>query len=122
MILVESITFFLLDCVIKDDDNCLQTSPAWSRTYTCKSSTLYCKSWPKDMMRCCPEACKTGKFTEEDCKSAKGSGTCIYPNVAQCGKVGESTGSPEPTYGKSYDLFMLNIAVTFCKSQSYEFY
>ena len=60
------------------------------------------------MKRCCPEACKTGKFTEYDCNSAKGSGTCIYPNVAQCGKVGESTGSPEPLISKTPVLFMFN--------------
>ena len=101
----------LLECVIKDDDNCLQTSPAWSRTYTCKSSTRYCKTWPKDMKRCCPEACNTGKFTEVDCKFAKGSGTCIYPNDAQCGKVGESTGSPKPISSKSSYLFMLKIMI-----------
>ena len=63
------------------------------------------------MKRCCPEACKSGKFTEYDCKFARGSGTCIYPNVAQCGKVGESTVSPEPTISKTPVLFLFKLMI-----------
>ena len=54
------------------------------------------------MKRCCPDSCKTGAFTREDCKSATGYGTCIYPNDAQCDKSGFSTVSDDPTGSKFY--------------------
>ena len=71
-------------CQPKDSDTCLQTSPSWGSSYRCASSTEYCLSYGKDMRRCCPEACNTGRFTEEECISFSGSGTCNYPNDAQC--------------------------------------
>ena len=71
-------------CKPKDDDRCLQTSPEWGNSYKCSSSTQYCYSYEKDMKRCCPHSCNTGIFTEDDCNSSIGSGTCIYPNEAQC--------------------------------------
>ena len=81
--------FVLIDsCTPKDDNGCLQTTPGWDETYTCESSTQYCSSYGKDMMRCCPEACNTGTFTEEDCNGFGGLGTCVYPNDAQCNVKG----------------------------------
>ena len=97
----------MLDCVIKDDDKCLQKSPGWSISYKCKTSTQYCNSWAKDMKRCCPDTCKSGEFTEVDCRLSKGLGTCIYPSVSQGCKSGLSNGSPEPTVGRSLEIFML---------------
>ena len=70
---------FLSDlCNPKDDDHCLQTSPGWGASYECFSSTEYCSSYGKDMMRCCPETCNTGAFTREDCNGYDGFGKCIY--------------------------------------------
>ena len=71
-------------CKPKDSDYCLQQSPNWSHGHTCRSTKHYCKTYAKDMRRCCPESCGTGTFTEEDCNAFSGSGTCIYPNQAQC--------------------------------------
>ena len=67
-----------------DSDSCLQASPDWGSGYKCADETSYCSSWGKDMRRCCPVACNTGRFTERMCNRFKGSGTCIYPNNAQC--------------------------------------
>ena len=72
-------------CRPRDDDHCLQTSPGWYDSYKCATSIEYCISYEKDMRRCCPESCNTGIFTEYDCISSGRSGTCIYPNNAQCG-------------------------------------
>ena len=71
-------------CRPKDSDTCLQNSDGWSTWSSCKWRTEYCTSWGKDMRRCCPESCGTGAFTEIDCKDFSGSGTCSYPNDAQC--------------------------------------
>ena len=76
-------------CKPRNDDNCLQSSPNWSMLSTCDSRTRYCISWGKDMRRCCPNSCGTGTFTEADCLSFEGEGTCIYPNNAQCIKAGK---------------------------------
>ena len=54
------------------------------------------------MQRCCPHSCKTGAFTREDCKSAKGYGTCIYPNDAQCDKLKFSTVPNDRTGSKKH--------------------
>ena len=73
------------DCETSDSDSCLQGSPGWSSSYTCTNSKGYCKRWMKDMKRCCPKTCENTKpFTEYECRVAKGKGTCIYPNEAQC--------------------------------------
>jgi len=75
-------------CKPKNNDACLQSSPDWSASWTCANTpTKYCTSWAKDMRRCCPESCDTGKFTEEDCNKFSGDGTCTYPNKAQCTDV-----------------------------------
>ena len=91
-------------CQTKDSDACLQASPGWDTSSTCQSSTYKCKSWGKDMMRCCPESCTswyidqgdfevlgsyTGIFKEKDCETFGilnpfSNGTCTYPNEAQC--------------------------------------
>ena len=42
----------------------------------------YCMNWGKDMRRCCPESCKSGKFTKEDCDIFPGDGTCSFPTSA----------------------------------------
>ena len=79
-------------CKPRDSDSCLQASPDWSSSYNCKTSISYCDSWGRDMRRCCPESCnasdlfegRTGVFTEDDCLSFDGLGSCTYPNEAQC--------------------------------------
>ena len=78
-------------CRPRDDDHCLQTSPEWDDSYKCATSIQYCISYEKDMRRCCPESCNTGIFTEQDCNDSWGSGTCIYPNNAQCSLLSTST-------------------------------
>ena len=42
------------------------------------------------MRRCCPEACASGVFTEDDCLAFDGKGTCTYPNDAQCPQSSKS--------------------------------
>ena len=70
-------------CKAKDSDACLKASGEnWSK-YTCSKSTKWCKSWGKDMKRCCPESCETESFSESDCKEDGGKGNCKYPNEAQ---------------------------------------
>jgi len=71
-------------CQPKDSDVCLQTSPKWSKNYKCATSKGYCTTWGKDLRRCCPESCGTGAFLEMHCNAFSGSGTCVYPNQAQC--------------------------------------
>ena len=60
----------------------MTASPDFS--WGCRWNINYCKSWGKDVRRCCPETCGTGVFTEEDCNSFDGKGSCVYPNDAQC--------------------------------------
>ena len=43
------------------------------------------------MRRCCPDSCNTGTFTEDQCNNFSGSGTCVYPNDAQCETRGSNT-------------------------------
>ena len=71
-----------------DSDVCLQNSPEWGDAYDCKSSIAFCENYGKDMKRCCPDTCNTGVFTEDDCNSFDGFGTCTYPNEAQCTTMG----------------------------------
>merc|ERR1711937_987224 len=71
-------------CRPKDDDKCLQQNKHWGSKYTCAASTKWCKSWSKDMMRCCPTSCKTGFLSKAACNALGGKGTCTYPNKAQC--------------------------------------
>ena len=68
-----------------DSDSCLQSSPGWT-DHTCAGSYQYCKTWDKDMKRCCPYTCGTGALSEADCKSSSRKGTCKYPHEAQCSK------------------------------------
>ena len=80
------ISLWLERCEIRDSDACLQASPGWGDSYNCKNSAnyLYCTIFGKDLRRCCPESCGTWEFTKQDCLSFSGSGTCTYPNEAQC--------------------------------------
>ena len=82
----------LLECQTKDSDSCLHlSSNKWKgyfTDWTCSGSSEYCESWAKDMKRCCPETCKSGKFTLTDCMSSSSEGKCIYPNEAQCPEIG----------------------------------
>ena len=71
-------------CTPKDSNECLKESPGWDSSYNCLNSIQYCTEYGKDMMRCCPDSCNTGIFTEEDCNNFGGAGNCIYPNQAQC--------------------------------------
>ena len=75
---------FLESCQPKDSDVCLQTSRGRGKNYKCATSTGYCSNWGKDMRRCCPDSCGTGVFLEMHCNAFSGSGTCVYPNQAQC--------------------------------------
>ena len=70
-------------CKAKDSDACLKASGKNWLKYTCSRSTKWCKSWGKDMKRCCPESCRSGAFFESDCEKDGGKGKCIYPNEAQ---------------------------------------
>ena len=74
-----------MQCQVKNSDSCLESSPGWT-DHTCAGAFEYCETWEKDMKRCCPKTCGTGEFTEGDCKSSSGKGTCKYPNEAQCSK------------------------------------
>ena len=88
-------------CKPRDSTTCLQNSPDWSYTeHTCNVTVAnpeFCTQYGKDFRRCCPESCKTGSFTRDDCDSFDPSyeynrfhsGTCIYPNEAQCDSVGK---------------------------------
>ena len=114
-IFVVSITFLLLlDCIVKDDDACLQNGVKgkggpwrYKNRYvhtnypeiTCESKKEWCKTensqWNhpshlKDMHRCCPVTCQTGTLTEIECHALEDNnrGRCIYPNEAQCYKKG----------------------------------
>ena len=96
----------MLDCIVKDDDACLQNGVkgyAYPYRYkdrdvskypeiTCESKKEWCtkKFWYlKDMHRCCPVTCQTGALTEIECHALENnSGKCIYPNEAQCYKKG----------------------------------
>ena len=79
-------TFYFLGdtCKVKDSDACIQE--AWGSSYKCSTASKgYCTSYAKDMRRCCPDSCETGPLTEEACNNLKStSGTCTYPNDAQC--------------------------------------
>ena len=76
-----------------DSDECLRRSPEWNNQRTCENAIQRypdsCQTWARDMRRCCPQTCGTGKFTELDCNTwTTGGGDCIYPNTAQCDKKG----------------------------------
>ena len=107
LVFVSVIFLLLLDCIVKDDDACLQNGVkgyAYPYRYkdrdvskypeiTCESKKEWCtKTWKiaKDMHRCCPVTCKSGSLTELECYQIKSSrlGRCIYPNEAQCYKKG----------------------------------
>ena len=81
-----------IPCVPKDSDTCLQNTDGWE-DYVCnhlkeENYHEYCDSWPKDTRRCCPESCEnTVDFTESVCEASEGSGTCKYPNEAQCSEI-----------------------------------
>ena len=77
-------------CTPEDSDTCLSSSPRWSDHSVCSNKGIgYCKSWEKDFKRCCPITCGVKEFTKDECKESKASGTCIYPNYAQCPKKGK---------------------------------
>ena len=82
-----------LPCIPKDSDTCIQNVGDWE-DWICndlKNGTKYhsyCDSYSKDTRRCCPEACEnTEDFTESVCEASEGSGTCKYPNEAQCSEI-----------------------------------
>ena len=72
------------NCELRDSDSCLQKSPKWGSKYYCSGYTRYCDSWSKDLRRCCPLSCGTGRLTENDCNALNGKGTCNYPAESQC--------------------------------------
>ena len=78
------IIILIEDCQPKDSDSCLQASPGWYSSSRCSEETYWCTSYAKDMHRCCPESCDTGTLTEDQCHALLRSGTCTYPNSAQC--------------------------------------
>ena len=57
----------------------------------------FCTQYGKEFRRCCPESCKTGIFTRDNCDAfdpgneynRDNSGSCKYPNEAQCDSVGK---------------------------------
>jgi len=74
-------------CQPKDSDTCIKEAwKAWDWSKGCEEShkynPKYCRTWGKDMRRCCPETCKSGKFTKEDCDMFPFDGTCSFPTSA----------------------------------------
>jgi len=73
----------------QDSTKCLRdfTSGSWSR-WKCEDFTSswykhYCKSYAKDVQRCCPDSCDVSPVcTDEACEALDGEGECIYPNPA----------------------------------------
>ena len=100
LLIVSKRFLLLLDCIVKDDDHCLQASIGNAfKAYGYGNSRITCESWKKycdystskeDMKRCCPVTCQTGPLTEIECDALDngpnyGLGKrCIYPNEAQC--------------------------------------
>ena len=84
------LAFLIENCALRDSDECLQNSPGWDTRFKCSTSTQYCTTYAKDLRRCCPISCETGPFNEDDCNNFDASGTCIYPNDAQCSLTGLS--------------------------------
>lgn len=72
------------DCELRDSDSCLQKSPNWGAGYYCSTYKTLCKTWSKDMHRCCPISCGTGRLTKQECDALDGLGTCRYPAESQC--------------------------------------
>ena len=67
---------------IKDSNICLQNSNGWDISYNCNGSVKWCKTWAKDMNRCCPETCNvTRQFNESVCEELEEdvNGSCVYP-------------------------------------------
>ena len=80
-------------CTPKDSDSCLQESAVGWTGYKCTdTSDEHCTTWERDLKRCCPEKCKSGIFTEEQCRDSYKKdvaiGVCTYPNDAQCSYQG----------------------------------
>ena len=80
-------------CYPKNSDVCISNSPGNWKGTTCSAANIFengtwCFTYGKNVRRCCPEACRTGTFTEADCNSFPGLGDCIYPNDAQCPENG----------------------------------
>ena len=80
----------LAECLPTDSDECLENTPKWGPGKDCAYAKKYCDSWAKDARRCCPETCKTGALTEDQCKALNSQGTCIYPLKNQCTSRGIS--------------------------------
>ena len=80
----------LIECVPRDDDECLASTPDWGSTKNCAYAKKYCDSWAKDARRCCPQTCGSGLLTESQCNALNSKGTCIYPNnvINQCPNEG----------------------------------
>ena len=82
--------FDFTECLPTDSDECLANTPQWGPTKDCAYAKKYCDTWAKDARRCCPETCKTGVLTEDQCKALNSKGTCIYPLKNQCTNRGIS--------------------------------
>ena len=87
---IKQIIFRLIECVPRDDDECLASTINWSSTKDCAYAKKYCDSWAKDARRCCPQTCGSGLLTESQCNALNSKGTCIYPNnvIDQCPNAG----------------------------------
>ena len=59
--------------------------------YTCETASSYCNNeWDKDTRRCCPLTCGSrAPFDNVACEASTDSGTCTYPNGAQCPSSGK---------------------------------
>ena len=66
---IKQIIFCLIECVPRDDDECLASTPNWSSTKDCAYAKKYCDSWAKDARRCCPQTCGSGLLTESQCNA-----------------------------------------------------
>ena len=79
---------FKLGCLRLDNDICLQNSEGWEG-YSCSDVGLdWCQFWAKDTRRCCPDACNSIQFTEEECSLYPEwiGGNCTYPYPSTCRK------------------------------------
>ena len=84
-----NLIYQLGQCTTKDSDECLRNSPTQGNGAKCKLNSHRCDSYEKDVKRCCPITCGVEEFTEDECNKSSGSGTCIYPNEAQCPEKGK---------------------------------
>ena len=72
-------------CVPTDDEECLAETTVFTGTWAnCTKVKEYCREWAKDLYRCCPQTCGTGRLNDTQCHALEGKGRCIYPAKNLC--------------------------------------